>query len=144
LVRDPDGANEIVSGLRVGTSNFTVIVVRPRHCFKSQLYCLQIEVLLPNKEHTVGELEHYSLHYNVALVSVKNYNVDCPAKLKYESMWYDGTVVAVGRCFESGILMATSGEYIHDYDEVSSDLDCEYLCYTTCRTTKVAPFPFLF
>ncbi|KXG23516.1 hypothetical protein SORBI_3008G105300 [Sorghum bicolor] len=111
LVRDPDGANEIVSSLR-------------------------IEVLLPNKDHTVGELEHYSLHYNVALVSVKNYNVDCP-KLKCELMRYCGTVVAVGRCFESGILMATSGEFIHDCDEESIDSDCEYFSYTTCRTTKV-------
>jgi hypothetical protein len=100
-------------------------------------------VLLPNKDHTVGELEHYSLHYNVALVSIKNYNVDCP-KLECELMRYCGTVVAVGRCFESGILMATSGEFIHDCDEESIDSDCEYFSYTTCRTTKVAPFPFLF
>ena len=50
----------------------------------------------------------------------------------------------MGRCFESGILMATSGEFIHDCDEESIDSDCEYFSYTTCRTTKVAPFPFLF
>ena len=102
-------------------------------------------MLLPNNEQTVGELEHYSLHYNIALVSVNNYNVECPVKLEPESICYDEMVVAVGRCFESGILMATSGKYIQDYDEVSSDLDCEYLWYTTCRTTKVAaPLPFLF
>ena len=102
-------------------------------------------MLLPNNEQTVGELEHYSLHYNIALVSVKNYNVECPVKLEPESICYDEVVVAVGRFFESGILMATSGKYIQDYDEVSSDLDCEYLWYTTCRTTKVAaPLPFLF
>jgi hypothetical protein len=33
---------------------------------------LRIEVLLPNKRHVDGTLLHYSLHYNVALVSVKN------------------------------------------------------------------------
>jgi len=91
-----------------------------------------------------GEAVLWCSDYNVALVSVKNYNVDCPVKLEHESICYDETVVAVGRCFESGILMATSGKYIQDYDEVSSDLDCEYLWYTTCRTTKVAPLPFLF
>ena len=99
-------------------------------------------MLLPNNEQTVGELEHYSLHYNIALVSVNNYNVECPVKLEPESICYDEMVVAVGRCFESGILMATSGKYIQDYDEVSSDLDCEYLWYTTCKTTKL-PFSFL-
>lgn len=111
LVRDPNGANEIVSGLR-------------------------IEVVLPNNEHTAGELENYSLHYNVALVSVKKCNVDCPAKLEHKSIYYGAKVLAVGRCFDSGILMGTSGKYIKDYDEVSSDLDCELLSYTTCKTTK--------
>ena len=59
-------------------------------------------MLLPNKEsvgeleHTVGELEHYSLHYNVALVSVKNYNVDCPVKLEHKSIHYDKMVVSCG------------------------------------------------
>jgi hypothetical protein len=100
-------------------------------------------VLLPNNERTVGKLEHYSLHYNVALVSVKKYNVDCPVKLESKLIRYDKMVVAVGRCFESGLLSAASGKYIQNY-EVKSDLDCQYLWYTTCKTTKVAPLPFLF
>jgi hypothetical protein len=98
-------------------------------------------VLLPNNERTVGKLEHYNLHYNVALVSVKKYNVDCPVKLESKFIRYDKMVVAVGRCFESGILSAASGRYIQNY-KVKSNLDCKYLWYSTCKTTKVAPLPF--
>ncbi|XP_034596105.1 uncharacterized protein [Setaria viridis] len=109
LVRDPDGANEIVSSLRV---------------------------LLPNNERTAGKLEHYSLQYNVALVSVKNYNVDGRGKLlEPEVIRWNETVVAVGRCFESGLLMAASGKFIQP-DEVLDDANCDLWC-STCKTTKV-------
>ncbi|EES15501.2 hypothetical protein SORBI_3008G003100, partial [Sorghum bicolor] len=110
LFRDPDGANEIVSGLR-------------------------IKVLLPNNARTVGKLEHYSLHYNIALVSVKKYKVHCPVKLESKLIHYDKMVVAVGRCFQSGLLWAASGKYIRNR-KVKSNLDCRYLWYTTCKTTK--------
>jgi hypothetical protein len=52
-------------------------------------------------------VEHCNLHYNIALVSVK-----CRAlrplntSLDWESSY---RVAAVGRCFKSGTLMATSG-----------------------------------
>ncbi|CAL5006266.1 unnamed protein product [Urochloa decumbens] len=108
LVRNPDGGNKIVEGLR-------------------------IEVFLPNKNRCEGKLEHYSLHYNVALVSVENYNVDRPATLKHDWLDFSIKVVAVGCCFESGVLMAADG--VHT--DLSGDLDCENLCYTTCKTTKV-------
>ena len=32
LVRDPDGSNKIVEGLKVGASNYTVILVCPGYC----------------------------------------------------------------------------------------------------------------
>ncbi|XP_039827511.1 uncharacterized protein LOC120689270 [Panicum virgatum] len=34
---------------------------------------LRIEVLLPNEERRVGALQHYNLHYNVALANVKDF-----------------------------------------------------------------------
>ncbi|CAL5012441.1 unnamed protein product [Urochloa decumbens] len=108
LVRNPDGGNKIVEGLR-------------------------LRCILPNKNRCEGKLEHYSLHYNVALVSVKNYNVDRPATLKHDWLDFSIKVVAVGCCFESGVLMAEDG--VHT--DLSGDLDCENLCYTTCKTTKV-------
>nr|CAB3482965.1 unnamed protein product [Digitaria exilis] len=107
LVRFSDGTDEIVEDLR-------------------------IEVWLPNNQSIEGKLEHYSLHYNVALVSVKNYNVDCPASLKHDKIDYSTKVVAVGRRLESGVLMAASGKHTW-----WSDGDCKDLCYTTCKITKV-------
>ncbi|CAL5012475.1 unnamed protein product [Urochloa decumbens] len=108
LVRNPDGGNNIVEGLR-------------------------IEVLLPDKKLCEGKLEHYSLYYNVALVSVENYNVDCPADLEHRWLDFSVKVLAVGRCFELGVLMAEDGVHA----DLSGDLDCENLGYTTCRITKV-------
>nr|CAB3482966.1 unnamed protein product [Digitaria exilis] len=51
LVRDSDGGNKIVAGLR-------------------------IKVLLPDNKRCEGKLEHYSLHYNVALVGIGGPLVD--------------------------------------------------------------------
>ncbi|EES16484.2 hypothetical protein SORBI_3008G002950 [Sorghum bicolor] len=93
---------------------------------------LKIMVLLPNNKHCEGKLKHYSLHYNVALVSVKNYNVDCPANLKHQTMDYSTKVLAVGRYFEPDLIMAASGECTR----WSGKLDCIELRYTTCTITK--------
>ncbi|WVZ54119.1 hypothetical protein U9M48_004974 [Paspalum notatum var. saurae] len=92
---------------------------------------LRIEVLLPQNELCEGKLLKHSLHYNVALVSVKGYNVDHPVNLKHSMVQYDSKVVAVVRCFESGALMAASGEYT-----LWSGKICESLRYTTCKITE--------
>jgi len=42
---------------------------------------LRIELLLPNKEHRAGTLQHYSLQYNVALVNVKDFCAPHPANI---------------------------------------------------------------
>ena len=88
-------------------------------------------VLLPNNERCEGKLEHYSLHYNVALASVKNYNVDCPANLKHQTMDYSTKVVAVGRRFEPDLVMAASGIWT----KWSGKLDCNDLRYTGMTST---------
>ncbi|CAL5002140.1 unnamed protein product [Urochloa decumbens] len=108
LVRNPDGTDEIVEGLK-------------------------IEVLLPNKDHIEGKLEHYSLHYNVALVSVMNYSVSFPASLKHDKVEYCTKVAAVGRRFESGVLVAASGKHTW----WSGSWGCASLHYTTCKIAKV-------
>lgn len=97
-------------------------------------------VLLPNRERCEGKLEHYSLHYNVALVSVKNYTVDCPVDLNREHIDWSTKLLAVGRCFESGLAMAASGKCTR----WSGNLDCKDLQYTACTITKVAPLIFFF
>ena len=97
-------------------------------------------VLLPNNECCEGKLEHCSLHYNVALLTVKNYNVDCPVNLKHQTMDYSTMVVAVGRCFKSDLVMAASGKCTR----WSGKLDCNDPHYTACTITKVAPLIFFF
>nr|TKW12056.1 hypothetical protein SEVIR_5G011966v2 [Setaria viridis]TKW12060.1 hypothetical protein SEVIR_5G011966v2 [Setaria viridis] len=93
---------------------------------------LRIVVLLPNRERCEGKLEHYSLHYNVALVSIKNYTVDCPVDLNSEYLDWSTKLLAVGRCFESGLAMAASGKCTR----WSGNLDCKDLQYTACTITK--------
>ncbi|CAM0948918.1 unnamed protein product [Alopecurus aequalis] len=94
---------------------------------------LRIEVLLPNKDRVEGKLQHVSLHYNVALVSVKDYCVTQPP-VKVEQRWPDsGKVLALGRCFSSGRLIATRGQ---KYPRRSVKFDCKYLGYSSCKITK--------
>ncbi|KAF8694830.1 hypothetical protein HU200_037927 [Digitaria exilis] len=112
LVRNPeypyDGNDEIIEGLR-------------------------IEVLLPRKKHREGTLIHYNLHYNVALVSVQELCADPQAIFKHGSAnWSSKLVAAVGRCFESSDLMASSGKLV----PWSGPYDFEKLYYSTCRITK--------
>lgn len=94
---------------------------------------LRIEVLLPNKKDQVeGTLQHVNLHYNVALVSVKDFCVPQPTEVQHR--WPDaGPVLAVGRCFSSGKLMVARG---HRYSRPEVIFDCKYLGYSTCRITK--------
>ena len=94
---------------------------------------MQIQVLLPGKERREGTLIHYSLLYNVALVSVKNYNA-CPLAICKRNLIYESSkVVSVGCCFGTGKLMASGGKLV----AWSGSLDCKLLLYSTCKITKV-------
>ncbi|KAL6650115.1 hypothetical protein ACP70R_014339 [Stipagrostis hirtigluma subsp. patula] len=92
---------------------------------------LRIEVLLSNNRRREGTLLHYNLHYNVALVSVK----DCLAihaadiQPQYRKC---SVVLAAGRCFKSGILMAAGGQLV----DWTGTLDCDLLVYSSCKITK--------
>ncbi|WVZ82664.1 hypothetical protein U9M48_029904 [Paspalum notatum var. saurae] len=91
---------------------------------------LRIEVLM-NNQCRKGMLQHYSLHYNVALVSVKDYRAIRPSNtLLYRNV--PSRVAAVGRCFKSGALMATSGDLV----SWTGTLDCDFLAQSTCKTAK--------
>ncbi|KAL6853379.1 hypothetical protein ACP4OV_019408 [Aristida adscensionis] len=69
---------------------------------------LRIEVLLPNNERAEATLQHCNLRYNVALVTVKDFHPCHPAKVEKRLIDTD-EVVAVGRCFKHGNLMAARG-----------------------------------
>ncbi|CAL5051866.1 unnamed protein product [Urochloa decumbens] len=95
---------------------------------------LRIEVLLKlndQDQYREGTLEHYSLHYNVALVNIKDYSAPRPLKALLGCK-EPGKVVAVGRCFKSGALMAKCGELV----SWSGTLDCDYLFRSTCKISK--------
>ncbi|XP_010230807.1 uncharacterized protein LOC100821910 isoform X2 [Brachypodium distachyon] len=92
---------------------------------------LRIEVLLPNKRRIEGILEHYSLHYNVALVGVRNCRVVRPSSIQ-PYRFGRSKVASVGRCFISGALMATSGRLV----SWSGTLDCRYTVRSSCKITK--------
>ena len=90
-------------------------------------------MLLPNKLHTEGTLEHYNLHYNVAIVSFKGFGDHSPANINVCGALRFPQVVAVGRCFESSMLMAARGRLAG----WQSRFDCDAIQYSTCEITKV-------
>ncbi|CAL5020090.1 unnamed protein product [Urochloa decumbens] len=92
---------------------------------------LRIEVCLPDNKRREGTLKHYNLHYNVALVSVKGHRAIGPAN-SLLSWSRCSEVAAVGRCFESGRLMATNGRLV----SWTGTLDCDFLVHSSCKITK--------
>jgi hypothetical protein len=107
---------------------------------------LQIDVLLPDKQHTdgtlqrchtEGTLQHCHLHYNVAIVSFNSDRAFPTMSISDDrSADVSGKAVAVGRCFESGMLMATKG--LLNQGHRHSLLDCNVLWYSSCEITKVS------
>ncbi|TVU34691.1 hypothetical protein EJB05_16537 [Eragrostis curvula] len=87
---------------------------------------LRIDVLLSDRRRRKGTLLHYNLHYNAALVSVE----DCRSILGAD---VQPGVLALGRCFKSGILMAI-GVQLFSW---TGTLDCGMLGYSSCRITKL-------
>lgn len=108
LVRDPDDIAEMAASVR-------------------------IEVLLPNKQRREGFLQHCNLRYNVALVNVKDFRALRSANVLQRRDQHSRypNVVAVGRGFESGILMATRGKLVPWSGNLGYNLE-----YSTCRITK--------
>ncbi|CAD6335761.1 unnamed protein product [Miscanthus lutarioriparius] len=94
---------------------------------------LRIKVYLPNKQVAEGTLQHYNLSYNIALVSVLGFRCLQTAELHNQRQIEPHMeVVAVGRIFESGKLMAAS-EIVADKE---GNLDCKELMISTCKVTK--------
>jgi hypothetical protein len=97
-------------------------------------FLLQIEVRLPNNYLCIGMLEHYDLEHNVAVVSVEPFFVFCTARLDCRRRFKIGSeVVALGRCFNSGKLMATTGVLTENRGRIYR----EELGVSTCEITMV-------
>ncbi|WVZ67373.1 hypothetical protein U9M48_016460 [Paspalum notatum var. saurae] len=116
-----------------GTTILTAASLIRDSCIKNKIVeNLRIEVLFPNKMVAEGTLQHYNLHYNIALVSVNYSCASQPVKLPDPGWPVDGQLLAVGYIFKSRKLMAARGYPI----SVISTHDCQSLFYTTCEITK--------
>ncbi|KAI5005253.1 hypothetical protein ZWY2020_032496 [Hordeum vulgare] len=92
-----------------------------------------IEVHLPDKRHVTGILQHYDLHNNVAVVIIEKRR--CTRTASINNKVKTGThseVLAIGRVYESGKLLAASGIVINK----ESELNCKHLRISTCQITK--------
>lgn len=88
-----------------------------------------------------GTLWNYNLEYNVAVIIVMGFRIMRTAEFHNQmQIEPQREVVAVGRVFESGKLMATTGIVTGK----ESKLDCNELMVTTCKITKVHAFFLLF
>ena len=95
---------------------------------------LQIEVCLPSKRRVDGKLQYYNLEDNVAIVSIKDARSCRAPEIDVTSQSEVGAqVVALGRGFKSGKLMATNGAVTGKRRKVG----CKVLQISTCKITKV-------
>lgn len=98
---------------------------------------------LPNGKLTEGKLWNYDLYYNIAVVKIKYFPELSTAQIHNQGQsnvkLSQSKLVAVGRGYESGELMATGGTLLYK----PSKLDCKELMTSTCKITKVLPLIYL-
>ncbi|XP_051222300.1 uncharacterized protein [Lolium perenne] len=94
---------------------------------------LKIVVCLPDNRHIPGTLQHYSLNYNIAVITITDFCCTWIAQINDKVQIKPcGEVVAVGRVHKSGKLIATSGVVT----DKTSELSCKELVISTCKITK--------
>ncbi|KAF8695377.1 hypothetical protein HU200_037609 [Digitaria exilis] len=95
---------------------------------------LKIMVRLPNGNFVKGKIWNYDCHYNVAVVMTKSFKEFPVAQVCNEVRLNHGSshadLVAIGRCYESGELMATSGTLLYKTSNV------DLLMTSSCKITK--------
>jgi len=86
---------------------------------------LQIKVRLPDDLVVIGWLHHYDLKYDIAVVNIECLHGFCAPKISYRlQLQYESTnVVAVRRCFDSGMLTTTHGIDIGRLSDELCELD---------------------
>uniref|UniRef100_A0ACD5YEY4 Uncharacterized protein n=1 Tax=Avena sativa TaxID=4498 RepID=A0ACD5YEY4_AVESA len=97
---------------------------------------LKIKVRLPNGKLVAGKLCKYDLYYNIAVVNMKAFPelhaADIHNQVQANGKLPQSKLVAIGRAFESGELMATGGTLLYK----TTKLDCQELMTSTCKITK--------
>lgn len=97
---------------------------------------LKIKVRLPSGKLVVGKLWKYDYKYNIAVVKTKSFPEFHAAHVhngvQFNSELFQANLVAIGRGYESGELMASGGTLLHK----TSRLDSQELMISTCKITK--------
>ncbi|XP_047057872.1 uncharacterized protein LOC124664381 [Lolium rigidum] len=94
---------------------------------------LKIVVCLPDNRIIRGTLEHNSPNYNIAVIGITGLCCTRAARMSHQVQHKPhGEVVALGRVYNSGKLMATSGVVTSK----PSELNCKDLVIYTCKITK--------
>ncbi|KAF7065582.1 hypothetical protein CFC21_071672 [Triticum aestivum] len=97
---------------------------------------LKIKVRLPNGKIVPGKLWKYDLYYNIAVVNMKAFPefraADIHNQVEANAKLPQSKLVAIGRAFESGELMATAGTLLYK----TTKLDCQELMTSSCYITK--------
>jgi S1-C subfamily serine protease len=102
---------------------------------------VQIKVRLPNGRVVIGWLHHYDFKYDLAVVNIRRARGFQEAHLcSSHSMQFESNskVVAVGRCFDSGMLKFTNGTVIRPTSDALSEL-----VISTCKMNMVSRCFFL-
>uniref|UniRef100_A0ACD5VLW9 Uncharacterized protein n=1 Tax=Avena sativa TaxID=4498 RepID=A0ACD5VLW9_AVESA len=94
---------------------------------------MKIVVCLPDNRIIRGDLLYCSLNYNIAVISIAHFCCTPAARINDQvQIKPHGEVVAVGRVYNSGKLMATRGTVTSS----PSKLNCKELLISTCKITK--------
>ena len=82
ILRNQNAANKIVEIYWVSSPNYTVVLVSPKTLYFSHSRVIYADWGVASKQTIkIRLLQHSRLHYNVALVSIKNFL--CPANLQH-------------------------------------------------------------
>ncbi|KAM0829917.1 hypothetical protein ACQ4PT_066569 [Festuca glaucescens] len=127
------------TGIVIGCNEFTTRVLTSASLVRNSddeakvADNLKIDVCLPDNQHATGMLQHYNLWYNIAVISIMGSRHTRTAQIYGQVQTQPhGELLAIGRIYESGKLIATGGTLI----DKPSELDCKELKMSTCKITK--------
>lgn len=128
----------ITDDLTVGAANFSVLLflLNISSCSHVLDLLLQIKVRLPNDRVVIGWLHNRYLNYDLAVVNIRHargfqtVHLSSSHHVQFES---NHKVVAVGRCFNSGMLKSTNGIVISSPTDGHSEL-----MRATCKINQVS------
>jgi hypothetical protein len=137
LARSIEDDSKIFHNMTVGTAKLFFFVALYCLLFDICTCCLalssQIQVRLPDNNLELGWLNFWDLQHNLAVINIPRFHTLQVACLDNQRQFESHSkVVAVGRCFNSGKLMATAGM-------LTANPSGDYRAVSTCQITMVCP-----